>query len=110
MSELNSQALLEEMLGAARSVFKEQWPFIEDFARPEFEKLVATVIQIQILTQGEQIGEGEAAVFLEMQKTTARSVLMSREGTGMLKVEQAINASLGMVKNTVNTTLGFPLI
>ena len=110
MPGMTIEALSQEMLAAAKSIFKEQWPFMEVFATPEFNKLAMTILQIRNLTENEQIGEGEALVILEMQKQVARGVMMSREGTGLLKVEQAINSGLGMVKNSVNTTLGFPLI
>ena len=110
MAGMNKEALQGEMLSAARSTFKEQWPFMEAFATPEFEKLAVTILEIQALTDSEQVGESEALVLLDMQKQTARGVMMSREGTGLLKVDQAINSGLGMVKNAVNTALGFPLI
>lgn len=110
MPGMTREALSEEMLAAAKSIFKEQWPFIAAFATPEFDKLAVTILQIRALSDSEQIGESEALVILEMQKNAARGVMMSREGTGLLKVEQAINSGLGMVKNSVNTALGFPLI
>lgn len=110
MPGMTKEALAEEMLAAAQTIFKEQWPFMSAFATPEFEKLAVTILQIRALTETEQVGEGEALVILEMQKNTARGIMMSREGAGLLKVEQAINSGLGMVKNSVNTALGFPLI
>lgn len=110
MPGMTTEALSEEMAGAARSIFKEQWPFMEAFAVPEFNKLALTILQIRDLIASEQVGENEALVILEMQKNAARGVMMSREGSGLLKVEQAINSGLGMVKNSVNTALGFPLI
>lgn len=110
MPGMNTEALSEEMAGAARSIFKDQWPFMEAFAVPEFNKLALTILQIRALIASEQVGENEALVILEMQKNAARGVMMSREGYGLLKVEQAINSGLGMVKNSVNTALGFPLI
>lgn len=110
MPGMTKSALQSEMLGAAQSTFKEQWPFMEAFAAPEFEKLAVTILQIHALTESEQIGESEACVLLEVQKNAARAVMLSREGAGLLKVEQAINSGLGMVKNTVNTALGLPLI
>ena len=110
MPGMTTEALSGEMLAAAKSIFKEQWPFMEAFAKPEFNKLALTILQIRALTDSEQIGEEEALVILEMQKNAARGVMMSREGAGLMKVEQAINSGLGMVKNSVNTALGFPLI
>jgi hypothetical protein len=37
-------------------------------------------------------------------------VLLTVEGLGLLAVEQAINAALRVVKDTVNTALGFVLV
>jgi hypothetical protein len=37
-------------------------------------------------------------------------VLLAIQGLGLLSVEAAINAALNVVKNTVNTAVGFALI
>ena len=110
MSEINVSKLLQNMLGAAEGVFDQKWPQVKDFAETEFEKLAQTLAQITKLTLSNQISESEARVLLEMQKNTARTVMLALEGMGLLLVEQAINAALSVVKDTVNGAIGFTLI
>ena len=57
-----------------------------------------------------QIDEEEAELQFNIQKNASRTVLLTIEGLGILAVEQAINAALDVVSDTVNTALGFNLI
>ena len=45
-----------------------------------------------------------------MQTSASRNVLLCLQGLALLAVEEAINASLDVVKTAVNTALGFALI
>lgn len=110
MSDLNVQELLESMLEAAKSVFLEKWPKIKDYAEPELEKLAITLVQIGKLKATNEISEGEARVLLEMQKNTARTVMLTLEGMGLLLVEATINSALAVVKDTVNGAIGFAFV
>lgn len=110
MAGIDVQQILTGMLGAAQSVFGEKWPSVKDYAEAEFEKLARTLVQIELLKQRNQISEGEASVLFEMQKNTARAVMLTLEGMSLLLVEGAINAALGVVRDAVNTALGFVLI
>ena len=56
MPGMTKEALTEEMLAAAQTIFKEQWPFIAAFATPEFEKLAVTILQIRELTESTAMG------------------------------------------------------
>jgi hypothetical protein len=110
MANIDVDQVLTGMLGAAQGVFNEKWPEIKDYAEAEFEKLAKTLIQIELLRLRNQISEGEASVLFEMQKNTARAVMLTLEGMSLLLVEGAINAALAVVKDTVNSALGFALL
>jgi len=110
MANIDVDQVLSGMLGAAQGVFNEKWPSIKDFAEAEFEKLARTLAQIELLKLSDQINEGEASVLFEMQKNTARAVMLALEGMSLLLVEGAINAALAVVKDAVNTALGFALL
>ena len=47
---------------------------------------------------------------MEIQKNASRTVLLTIEGLGLLAVEAAINAALNVVKDAVNTGIGFTLL
>ena len=110
MANIDVDQVLSGMLGAAQGVFNDKWPSIKDFAEAEFEKLARTLAQIELLKVSNQIDEGEASVLFEMQKNTARAVMLALEGMSLLLVEGAINAALAVVKDAVNTALGFALL
>jgi hypothetical protein len=110
MAKLNVNEILNGMLGAAQGVFDKKWPAIKDFAEPEFEKLARTLVQIETLKVKGQIDEAEASVMLEMQKNTAETVMKTLKGMSEILVEGAINAALAVVKDSVNSALGFALL
>ncbi len=110
MASIDVQQVFTSMIGAAKGVFDKKWPGIKDFAEAEFEKLARTLVQIETLKLSGQISEAEASVLFAMQKNTARAVMLALEGISLLLVEGAINAALAVVKDAVNTALGFALI
>ena len=107
---LDVSALAERMLGAARDVLAAKWPEIEDYAEGETKKLAQSLAAIEKLRVRGQITEEQARLHLDIQKNASRTVLLTLEGLGLLAAEQAINAALTAVKDTVNTALGFALI
>lgn len=110
MPNLALNELTTSMLAAAKAVLDKRWPQIKDYAEPELEKLARTLLQIQRLRATERISDGTASVLLEMQKNTTRAVMLTLEGLGLVLIEEAINAALKAVKDTVNTAIGFPLL
>jgi len=110
MAQIDVQQVLTGMVGAAQGVFDAKWPSIKDYAEPEFEKLARTLAQIELLLLRGQISEGEASILFEMQKNTARAVMLTLEGMSLLLVEGAINAALAVVRDSVNSALGFVLL
>jgi hypothetical protein len=98
------------MLGAALPILTQDAQDAESFARTEFTKIAQAIVSI-----GEQLADGvinqdQAKLLLDMQTSASRNVLLTLKGLALLAVEEAINAALDVVKNTVNTALGFALL
>jgi hypothetical protein len=110
MANIDIQQVLPGMIAAAKGVFGKQWPVVKDYAEAELEKLARTLTQIETLKISGQISQAEASVLLEMQKNTARAVMLALQGMSLLLVEGAINAALATVKDSVNTAVGFVLL
>jgi hypothetical protein len=110
MANINVDQIFSGMIAAAKGVFNQKWPGIKDYAEAEFEKLARILAQIESLRLTNQISEAEASVLFEMQKNTARAVMLTLEGMSLLLVEGAINAALAAVKDSVNGALGFALL
>ena len=110
MPKLAIADLVKTMLAAARTSLDEDWPKARDFAKPEFSKLAQSMLDIGKLFAEGKISDAEARSLLEIHKNTTRIVLLTVEGLGLLAVEQAINAALDSVKETVNGALGLALL
>ncbi|WP_310496414.1 hypothetical protein [Sandarakinorhabdus sp.] len=110
MAELSVGTLAKAMIGAAKGSFNRDWPVVKEFAEGELKKLAQTLVQIGRLTALGRVNHAEASVLLEMQKNTARAVMLALQGMSLLMVEQAINAALGAVRDLVNGAIGFALV
>jgi len=65
---------------------------------------------IEKLKLKNEIDDEEARLQFKIQKNASRTVLLTIEGLGVLAAEEAINAAMKVVKDTVNSALGFTLI
>lgn len=102
--------LLTDMLEAAKGVLTEKWPEVRDYAKTELKGIAEGIALIERLHVAGQIDEEQAKLLLDMKKNTAKIVLLTIEGLGLLAVEQAINAALNVIKETVNGALDFALL
>lgn len=109
-AQLNVGQLATAIIGAMKGSFDHNWPKIKEYAEGEGTKLAQTLVQIEALRIAHEISPGEAAALFEMQKNTARSVLLALQGMGLIAVEMAINAAIDAVRGIVNTALGFTLL
>lgn len=100
----------QDILAALNGSLGDKWPDVKDYGESEAKKLAQTLVMIGTLTATGKINKEQAALHLEMQKNASRMVLMTIEGLGVLAAEAAINAALGVVKDTINQEIGFVLI
>lgn len=107
---IDAGELAGNMLGAMQGVLSEKWPEIKEYGESEAKKLAQSVVMIETLKAANKIDEEEAVLHFSIQKNASRTVLLAIEGLGVLAVEQALNAALDVVKDAVNTALGFTLI
>lgn len=107
---LNVSQLGKDILGAFKGALTEKWPDIKDYAEAEAKKMAQTLVMIEALKLSGKINNEQANLHVEIQKNATRIVLLTLEGLGVLAVEAAINAALGVVKDTVNSALGFALL
>lgn len=107
---IDAAKLAEQMAQAFLSVLQKKVSGITEYASSEAQKLAQTLVMIENLKASGAISEEQAKVYLQMQKSATRVVFLAIEGLGILAVEAAINAAMDVIKETVNTTLGFVLI
>lgn len=102
--------LLPQMLRAAEAVFGSKWPEIRSYAEGEFKKIGLDILRIEQMSLQGTITKEEATLLLDIQKNASRTVLLTLEGIGLIMAQDAINAALGVIKDVVNTALGFVLL
>jgi hypothetical protein len=111
MSEtLSIDGLAKSMVAAARASLGRDWSKARTFAEPQFENLARSLVSIGKMTAEGVITAQEAAALLEVHKDATKNVLLMAKGLGQLAVENAINAALGAVKETLNGAFGIALL
>lgn len=107
---LDVPAMSAEMVVAFREVLSGKWPEVKDYVETESKKLAENFAMIEKLRLAGEINEEQARLHHEIQKNAARAVLLTVEGLGLLAVEQAINAAMDVLRDTVNGALDFALL
>lgn len=107
---LSASKLGKDILAAFKGSLTEKWPDIKEYGEAEAKKLAQTLVMIEALKESGKINKRQATLHLEIQKNATRTVLLTLEGLGVLAVEGAINAALKVVKDAVNTAVGFALL
>jgi hypothetical protein len=110
MPGISVARLAGQMLGALKQPLLDKAPEIKDYAKTEFKKIAETIAFIEREHLAGRMSRKKAKLHLDMQKNAAKSVMLTIEGLGLLAVENAINDALKLVRDTVNTALGFKLI
>jgi len=110
MADINIQEILKKMLGAAKEVLGNHWDEAKPFAKQELKSLAENIKLIGKLKVEGKITEEQAKYYIEIQKSSVRIVLLTIEGLGIIAVEEAINKALDVIRNTVNTAIGWSII
>lgn len=107
---IDTRALLKEMVKAAQGVLEDAWPDLKEVATAELKGIAESIKTIERLRLQGKISQRQAKLLLKMKRNTAKIVLLSFQGMGLISVENAVNAALKVARDTVNTSLGFKLI
>ncbi len=107
---LSVSDILDPMLKAAEQSLAKDWGKAKDYANPEFQKLATSLVDISVLIAKKTVNKQQANALLNIHKNTTQMVLLAIEGLGIIAVENAINAALKAVSDTVNKAVGFTLI
>lgn len=110
MATINIEELVGQMLQAAQGVLKNHWDEARPYAEKEFKAFGDNIKLIAELKVKGKITEEQAKMYVEIQKSSIRVVLLTIEGLGILAVESAINAAIDIVRSTVNTAIGWNIL
>lgn len=110
MPDLSVTDLFTDMLAAAKASLGKDFSKAKDFAKPEFQRLARSLVDIVKLVAEKKVNQQQAKSLLEIHRNTTKVVLLTIEGLGVIAVENAINAALDVVRTTINKAVKFALI
>ena len=110
MGNIDFQKIIEDMLGIAKKDLGDYWDKSKPLAEQQF-KIFAENIKIigEMKVKGE-ITEEQARLQMNIQKNSIQIVLLSLEGLGILAVERTINDAIKIVRDIVNTAIGWNIL
>lgn len=98
------------MANAAKGQLLNHWKEAKPYAEKEIQSFAGNIQLIAELKLEGKITEEQARLYLDIQKSSMRIVLLTIEGLGILAVEAAINAAIDVVRTTVNTAIGWTIL
>jgi len=107
---LNVAELTAGMLQAFNSELANKWPDIKDYAAVEAKKLAENLVLIERMQLAGDITPQQARLHHQIQRNATRTVLLTVTGLSRVAVEQAINAAMDALRDSVNGALNFSLL
>ena len=110
MAQLDIPQFVKDILGATEPILKKSFDEAKPYLESEAKKLAEAATTIARLKLENKITEQKAKLLMGMQKTAMQNVLLAIEGIGLVTAEIAINAAVGVVKDTVNKFIGWNVL
>lgn len=107
---LNAEAIGKQMINAAKGVVGDKWPATKDYFESESKIFATRLAMIVKMRNANLISEDRARQHVAFQTTAWETVLLAVDGLSQLLVEQALNAAIKVVRDAVNTAIGFVLL
>jgi hypothetical protein len=110
MPNIDFAQLAKDMLAAAKPSLLAHWNSVRPFAETEMQKLAETALQIKLGQADGSLTQQQAQILLKMQANASQAVLTAVETVGMIAAQDAINAALNVLKQALNTAIGFSFL
>lgn len=110
MSTINVDTLWPSMLAAFEKKITSNWLGIRDYVETEMKKLAQCFAAIVNMQTDGTLDKEQARRYFAIQKNATLTVLLSIQGLTLIAIEQALDAALSVVKDTVDKALGWPLL
>ena len=103
---LDTQALTSTMASAFQGVLQGSWANIQTTVIPELQSMARAIVQIE--TGG--FSPGAAKMLLDEQRESLEDALIATLDIEETLAQNAINAALQAIAQTVNAAVNFPLL
>lgn len=114
MKTINTNAevrsLLSDMIEAAQKILTENWTAAGPFIETESKHILDSIATIAKLKETGKINEDQARLHMDIQRETFLSLLLTIKGIRRVQAENAVNASLSVIRAAVNRFLGWSLL
>ena len=107
---LDINVLAKNILTAAKGVFDEKWPEVQNYAESEAQMYAQRLASVAKMYADGIISKERAKKHLAMQKEAWETTLIAVGGLSQLMIEAALNAAINVIRGAVNKTIGFALL
>lgn len=108
--DLDPVELAGSMVTAMRTSLGDDWDAARKYAEPQLRRLADILVEIGEMVAAGEISPEEARSLLRIHRNTTETVILAVKGMGIVAVENAVNAALGVVRDTVNGAVGVELL
>lgn len=109
---VNVDQVLEAVTAAGKQVFADNWGTISTYAETEFKKMSQQMVDIaaNVAKHEADASQGYTAevgkMLMDMQRLSTVNVLIAMSAMTLVAAQQALNAMLEIVKNTLGGVIG----
>ncbi len=107
---LDVSTMLKNMLEAAEESLKDNWGDVKDVATSSFKTLAQNLADIEAMKIAGTISQEKACLMIAMQKQAVIIAIATEETLGLVAAQNALNAALSVIKDTVNTAIGWAIL
>jgi len=110
MAAIDVDSVAQQMITAAKAVLGEKWPEAKKFAESESRKFAQNMAEIALWKTTGEITEEQARVLSRLHQRSMKMVLTALEGISLAMAEKAINSAIDVVRNVVNSAIGWDIL
>ena len=107
---LNFDDIFSKMVNAARETLGQKWASVQDMTISSIKTLWQNIVDIEQMVLNGTITQEQSALKVGIQKDSFKILLLSEAGIALLAAEAVLNAVIRIIKDTVNTAIGFALL
>jgi Asp-tRNA(Asn)/Glu-tRNA(Gln) amidotransferase B subunit len=107
---LDIDVISQQMITAAKGVVDQKWPATREYFESESKMYAHRLVSIAKMYAEGIISEKRAKEHIALQNEAWETTLLAVNGLSQILIEQALNAAIKVIRDAVNSSLGFALL
>ncbi|HSV29014.1 MAG TPA: hypothetical protein VLL76_05630 [Candidatus Omnitrophota bacterium] len=107
---LDIDDLVQQMISAAQPILGAMWQNLENQATSELQGVAQQIVKIAQGVADKEVDEDTAKLLLSMQLNNAVGAIAAATEEVEAAAQDAVNAAMAKVRDTVNAAVGFVLV